>query len=72
MPIFQIDIQANEMVVTEDPIITVDAGLPPGQYRFQLIVEDDRGVQSLPVEAVVTVREAAKRIDEGSKLIDEG
>lgn len=33
----------------------VDAGLPPGSYRFQLVVVNERGRRSLPTEAVVTV-----------------
>ena len=72
MPVFQINVQANEMVETEDPIITVDAGLPPGQYLFQLVVENEKGIKSLPAQTVVTVRQAATPQDGDRRLVDEG
>ncbi len=45
----------NEPVVTSEPLVTVDAGLPVGQHRFQLVVEDDQGNRSVPDVRVVTV-----------------
>ncbi|GAB4275676.1 MAG: hypothetical protein Kow0092_31300 [Deferrisomatales bacterium] len=46
-------------VVTREPFVTVDAGLPPGRYRFRLVVVDDHGNRSLPSEVVVTVVDSA-------------
>lgn len=47
---------------TTTPTIAVDAGLPPGTYRFRLVVVDDSGNQSAPAEvAVVVFREAIVR-----------
>ena len=36
-----------------EPVIVVDAGLPVGGHRFQLVVVDSAGRRSAPVEAVV-------------------
>ncbi len=40
---------------TGESQITVPAGVPVGKYIIRLVVENDRGVRSDPVEAVVTV-----------------
>ena len=48
-------LQPNQPLVTEQPFLVVDGGLPPGQYRFRLVVEDAHGNESLPAEKVVTV-----------------
>ncbi len=40
---------------TDEPVITVDPGLPPGQYRFRLVVVDDDGNASRPDERLVTI-----------------
>lgn len=45
----------NQPVVTREPKLVVDAGLPGGRYRFRLVVVDDRGRPSKPAEAVVTI-----------------
>ena len=45
-------------IVTTRPLITVDAGLPPGKYRFRLVVEDRQGRQSAPEEVFVEIRPA--------------
>lgn len=45
----------NKPVETKKPEVAVDPGLPPGNYRFRLVVEDDRGQRSPPAELVVTV-----------------
>ena len=50
--------QPKKPIVTDRPLITVDAGLPPGKYRFRLVVEDRQGRQSAPEEAVVEIRPA--------------
>ena len=47
--------QPNNMVETTEPSITVDRGLNPGLYRFQLVVIDNAGRQSEPVERVVRI-----------------
>ena len=44
----------NEPVITSQPEVVVDAGLPAGRHLFQLIVEDSSGNQSEP--DVVQVR----------------
>ena len=46
----------GQPVVTTVPRVTVDAGLPPGTYRFQLVVENQSGRQSAPTVVVVVVR----------------
>jgi hypothetical protein len=43
--------------VTSAPAIQVD-GLPPGTYRFRLVVEDGAGNLSAPADAVVVVEQA--------------
>jgi hypothetical protein len=44
----------GQTVVTSTPSFLVDP-LPAGTYRFRLVVEDDSGNASAPVERVVTV-----------------
>jgi hypothetical protein len=46
----------GETVDTREAAFEIDAGLPPGRYRYQLVVEDDHAVASEPVEHVVTIR----------------
>lgn len=48
--------EPRKPIVTEDPVVTVDAGLPPGQYRAQLVVEDEAGNRSTASEQVVTIQ----------------
>ena len=33
----------NQPIVTQTPAVVVEAGLQPGEYTFQLIVEDEAG-----------------------------
>ncbi|MCC5868443.1 MAG: CAP domain-containing protein [Gammaproteobacteria bacterium] len=49
----------NQPVVTEQPRLTVAGGLMPGLHTFRLVVVDDSGNQSAPVEAAVRVEEAS-------------
>lgn len=42
-------------VKTAEPTVTVDAGLPLGTHRFQLVVLTDTGQQSAPAFASVAV-----------------
>lgn len=51
----------NEPIETTVPRITVDAGLPPGQHRFQLVVRDDSGNVSDPDIVVVTIVRSDRR-----------
>ena len=51
------DFQRTKVVHTKNPFVKVEAGLPPGKYRFQLIVTDSQGNQSRPAELVVEIRE---------------
>lgn len=48
-------LEPNKPFESSRPAIVVDAGLRPGDYRFQLIVVNDQGQRSLPVEVVVTI-----------------
>jgi hypothetical protein len=49
----------NKPVITTTPTVVVDAGLPPGEHRFQLVVIDSGKLRSKPNVAVVTVQHAA-------------
>jgi hypothetical protein len=51
------DFQRTKVVRTKNPTVKVEAGLPPGKYRFQLIVTDNQGNQSRPAELVVEIRD---------------
>ena len=44
----------GQVIVTAEPFIQVDA-MPAGIYRFQLVVEDQAGNESLPMEVTVQV-----------------
>jgi len=44
------------VVIIKTPTVVVDGGLPPGPQRFQLVVENRKGLQSKPAEIVVTVK----------------
>ena len=46
----------NQTIETAEPTIAVDPGLPPGRHRFQLVVIDDAGRRSRPVEAIVEIQ----------------
>lgn len=43
-------------VKTDTPDVLVDAGLPVGRHRFQLVVMDNGGTRSQPDEIVVQIR----------------
>jgi hypothetical protein len=45
----------RQTVVTKAPVVAVEADLKPGTYRFQLVVENERGVQSQPAVLTVTI-----------------
>ena len=45
----------NQTIETAEPAITVDAGLPVGQHRFQLVVTDTAGIRSKPAVEVVDI-----------------
>jgi hypothetical protein len=47
--------EPNVPVELREPSVVVDAGLPPGQHRFQLVVVNLRGKHSKPLEVIVTV-----------------
>lgn len=47
--------EPNKPIETREPVIEVDPGLRPGRYRFQLVVVDDEGNQSLPATVVVSI-----------------
>jgi hypothetical protein len=51
-------VPGNPPVVTNTPKFVVDAGsLPPGSYKFTLVVEDASGVKSPP--STITIRVTA-------------
>ena len=51
------DFRRTKSVKTKNPTVSVEAGLPAGKHRFQLIVTDSQGNQSRPAELVVEIRE---------------
>ena len=51
------DFRRTKTVTTKNPLVKVEAGLPAGKHRFQLIVTDNQGNQSRPAELVVEIRE---------------
>jgi hypothetical protein len=51
MPVFE----PQQAITTEQSNISVDAGLAPGRYRFQLVVINDQGNASAPVEREVVI-----------------
>lgn len=46
----------GQPVTTIKPVILVENELPAGQYRFQLVVTDEAGLESAPAELLVVVR----------------
>jgi len=48
------DLNPGVELVTDDPTLAITTKLAPGKYRFQLVVEDDRGLRSEP--AIVEVQ----------------
>jgi hypothetical protein len=46
----------KQTIETAEPTIAVDPGLPPGRHRFELVVIDDAGKRSQPVEAIVEIQ----------------
>lgn len=51
MPFFEV----GKEFTTREPRIIVDAGLPPGRYRFRLVVVNGAGQRSRPTDLVVTI-----------------
>jgi hypothetical protein len=47
--------QRNAPIEITQPTVVVDAGLPPGTHRFQLVVVDEAGNRSRPAEVVVKI-----------------
>jgi len=45
----------QKAIITDTPIIKVDAGLKAGSYRFQLVVIDNEGNVSIPDERQVEI-----------------
>jgi hypothetical protein len=46
----------GQSIKTDVPGIEVDAGLPLGRHQFRLVVVNDAGRESLPVQALVDIR----------------
>ena len=42
-------------VTTTTPFVTVETRLKVGKHRFQLVIVDDKGVESAPAELEVTI-----------------
>lgn len=58
MPVFT----PNRPIETREPLIKVEPdNLPPGRYRFRLVVVDDDGNASAPDEVTVTI--TRRRVD---------
>ena len=47
---------AGKPVSTDTPGVVVDAGLPAGRHRFQLVVLNQGGARSQSAELVVQIR----------------
>jgi len=47
--------ELHKPIQTTEPVVMVDAGLPPGAHRFRLVAVDESGRQSEPREMIVTV-----------------
>lgn len=58
------EFKPNVPIVQKDPIVTVDinkdAPLPPGKYRFQLVVVDDANNESDPAIIEVIVQDTQR------------
>jgi hypothetical protein len=66
--------EPNRPIITDQPEIEVDAGLKPGVYRFQLVVEDEKGARSLADEKLVTIVDKTTRDeapDERKETLDD-
>ena len=59
-------------IVTPTPAIAVDAGLPVGSHRFQLVVVDSSGNRSQPAVAVVTIRKPGITLPGGGVVVQPG
>ena len=59
-------VQANTPIQTQDAKLQINLtpqqSLPPGKYTFELVVTDDSGNQSMPVQAQVTVRDTTRPV----------
>ncbi len=53
----------NTPITTRVPEVAVENKLAPGQYRFQLVVEDEHGNLSQPASHVITVRKPLVLVD---------
>src|SRR5579884_2821109 len=53
----------NTPITTRVPEVAVENKLAPGQYRFQLVVEDEQGNLSQPAIHVITVRKLLVPVD---------
>ena len=51
----------GKTIETEEPTVSVDGTLAPGEYRFQLVVEDDGGLTSEPDVVLVIVVKTGNR-----------
>lgn len=45
----------GQPVTTDTPQVVVDAGIPPGDHLFSLVVIDDQGSASQPARVVVRI-----------------
>ena len=59
------EFKPNVPVVQTDPLVRVDVDknkpLPPGRYRFELVVVDDAGNESEPAQIDVIVKDTQRR-----------
>ena len=58
------EFKPNVPVVQTDPLVRVDVDknkpMPPGRYRFELVVIDDAGNESEPAQIDVIVKDTAR------------
>ena len=53
--------EPGQTVKTREPRVQVDAGLPTGRHRFQLVVVTDGGQRSAPDVVTVEVQARSER-----------
>lgn len=60
--------EPGTQVVSREPTIIVDRGLPPGEYLFQLEVVDETGERSTPALARVFIVESGETFSDKPRI----
>jgi hypothetical protein len=58
-----VQFKPGQTIVTDKPKLAVEVELPPGQYRFQLIVIDEQGNESSPIIQTVVIAKSREISD---------